>query len=167
MRSVSILTIPVLLLGIGSLSAADSATLTAIPRPSVPSTETMTILATSITAGLQDPASVVPCWTCVPGAGTANIGIAAPMAAVASGSELMIIMTSDDLSFNGLARFEYTLDAGGKTVMTDSVTGPVYPAIWLAVFPIVAPAPGLYILQGAIHISKTLDTNVIGQLIVY
>jgi len=95
------------------------------------------------------------------------MGIAAPLAAAQSGTLLTIIVTGDDLSYNGQARFEYSLDSGGKTVMTDSVTGPVYPAIWLAVFPITAPAPGQYVLQGAIRRGQNTTSVVIAHLVVF
>ena len=105
----------------------------------------------------------------VAGAGTANIGIAAPIAAIESGSALNILMTGDDMNYYGQARFEYSLTSGGTTVMADSVSGPAYPGIWLAVFPVTAPAPGRYLLQGAIRSGQTLATSsvVTGQLIIF
>jgi hypothetical protein len=168
MRSVFIFTVAVVLLSLSPLMAADSASLLAIPRPgSLPSTENLGFFATSITAGYQDPTGILPCWNCVPGAGTANVGMAAPLVGVESGSRLTIIMTGDDLSDSGQARFEVSLNSGGKTVWTDSVTGPVYPAIWLSVFSLTAPAAGRYEVQGAIRTGKTSSSVVTGQLIVF
>ena len=169
MRTVCIFTVAVAL-GLSPLLAADSASLQATPRPgSIPSTGGLGFFATSIMVGLQDPAEIVPCWNCAAGAGILNVGIAAPLAVVESGSALTILLTSDNLSYWGQGSFTYSLVSGGKAVLTDSVAGPVYPAIWLAVFPINAPAPGRYILEGVVRTGPGFATKtvVLGQLIVF
>ena len=171
MRSVCISTVAVVLLGLGPLLAADSARVISVPHPgSVPKSETLGFFATNVMTGFQDRAGVVPCFECVSGSDTVTMGVAAPVAAVESGSPLTIVLTGDDLSYEGNGSFQFNLISGGTTVMTGSTgTISVYPSIWLAQFPINAPAPGRYVLEGIIWTGASLTTKtvVIGQLIVF
>jgi hypothetical protein len=43
--------------------------------------------------------------------------------------------------------------------MTGTVSGSVFPGIWYAEFPINAPAPGMYILEGDIATGQNLQQH--------
>jgi len=170
MRSICVSAVAIVVLSLGPLLAADSASLKSFPHPAaVSKSETLGFFATMVTAGFQDYAVPLPCFNCVAGASVVTVGLAAPLGAVDSGTALTISLSGDNLSYDGQASFQYNLVSGGTTVMTGSVAAPVTPGIWLAQFPINAPAPGRYLLQGIIWTGANLTTKtvIISQLMVF
>jgi hypothetical protein len=175
MRNVFTNTVAVLCLGLSPLLAASSAKLTSFPRPvtshpATPNTASEGFIATAVLAGETDPEDIVPCFICVTGADIETIGFALPLAAVPEGAAITISVTGDDLFYGGDASFSYSIKANPSVapVSTGSVSGTVSPSIWLAQFPITAPAAGHYILQGDIATGEGLShhTTVTASLIV-
>lgn len=165
MRSVCKIISAVVLLSVGPLLAASNATIAGLPRPisvpkAVPDTVNEGFFATSVLAGVTDPEGVVPCFNCVSG-DIQTLLIALPLAAVFEGDSITIVVTGDDLFYGGTAAFSYAIRANptGAPVMTGTVAGDVAPGIWFAHFPISAPAPGQYILEGVISTGENLTNQ--------
>lgn len=176
MRSVFISTVTVAVLGLGQLLAANSKpTITGPASPAsapkiAPGTVSEGFIATSVLAGITDPEGVVPCFNCVSGPDIQTLLLALPLGAVFSGQSITIVLTGDDLFYGGNASFDFAIKANPTVapVLTGSVSGTVSPGIWYAQFPIAAPAPGEYILQGTISTGENLSqhTSVSAHLIV-
>jgi len=174
MRSVFTNTVAVLCLGLSPLLAA-SPSIIGVPRPvgshpKAPDTASAGFIATAVLAGESDPELVVPCFLCVSGADIETIGFALPQAAVPESAAITISITGDDLFYGGDASFTYSIKANPTVapVSSESVSGTVSPGIWLAQFPITAPAAGHYILEGDIATGEGLShhTTVTATLIV-
>jgi len=174
MRNVCTSTVAFVLLGVGPLLAANEAKIIGIPRSipaptAVPDSVNVGFLATSVLMGQTDPQGIVPCFNCVTGPDIQTLLIPIPLAAVNEGHTVTIILTGDDLFYGGTAAFTFSIKANPTVapIMTQTVSGPVSPGIWFAQFPITAPAPGMYILEGDIatgeHLSQhtTVSTHII------
>lgn len=166
MRSVCIITVAVVLLGLGPLLAANNASLISVPHPpnvpsAVPGTVNEGFLATSVLATITDPQGILPCFDCVSGPDVQTLLIALPLAAVIEGHAVTIIVTGDDLFYGGTAAFTFNIRANPTVapILTETVSGTVSPGIWLAQFPITVPAPGQYILQGEISTGENLHQH--------
>ena len=164
MRTICTITVAVLLLGLSPLLAASNASLVGVPRTApaaIPDTVSLGFLATAVLAGGTDPQGVVPCFNCVSGPDIQTLLIALPLAAVYSNQPITIMVTGDDLFYGGNAAFTYSIKANPTVapVMTGTVSGTVSPGIWFAEFPINAPAPGMYILQGDIATGQNLQQH--------
>jgi hypothetical protein len=171
MRSFCISTLAVVLLGLGPLLAADSPKITAIAQPlNLPASANLGFFATSVMTGQQDPDAVLPCFDCVTGEDIGSLGVAIPHAAVTTGSALTIVLTGDDISYDGDCSFTVSLISGGVTAWTSTASGSCYPAVWLAEFPVTSTAlsVGHYELMGVINTGHNLTdkTVVISQLYV-
>jgi hypothetical protein len=175
MRSVCISTIAVAFLGLSPLLAANNASIIGVPRPaSVPNVAPNTVsegfIATSVLAGFTDPEGIVPCFNCVNGPDIQTLLIALPLGAVNSGGTVTIVVTGDDLFYGGTASFTYNIKANPTVapVSTGTVSGTVAPGIWYAKFPITAPAPGQYVLEGIISVgeNQTQQTKVSATLLI-
>jgi hypothetical protein len=163
MRSVCTIIVAVVLLAVSPVFAAEKATVVGVGFPAgtpaiTPETINVGFLATGVLAGQTDPEHVVPCFNCVSGPDIQTLLIALPLGAVFSGSSTTIIVTGDDLFYGGLASFSFSIKANPTVapIMTESVEADVTPGIWLAQFPITAPAPGYYILEGQIATGEGL-----------
>ena len=164
MRSVCIITVAVVLLGLGPLLAADNPTLIGVPRPApatVPDTVNVGFLATAVLAGQTDPQGIVPCFDCVTGPDLQTLLIALPLAAVTEGGKVTIMVIGDDLFYGGTAAFTFNIRANPTVapILTETYSVTVSPGIWLVYFPITAPAPGQYILQGEISTGESLHQH--------
>ncbi len=175
MRSVCTIVLAVFLLSLGPLLAADHATVIGVPHsPNIPAMtpETLNVgfIATGVLAGLTDPDLIVPCFNCVHGPDIQTLLIALPLGAVFEGSSITIIVTGDDLFYGGTASFTFNIKANPSVapIMTGSVSGTFEPGIWMAQFPITAPAPGYYILEGVIATGEGLKqtTRVTSHLLI-
>jgi hypothetical protein len=175
MRKGCIITVAVLLLGIVPLLAANNATIVGVPHTiTVPGVTSQTVsegfLATSVLLGITDPEGIVPCFNCVSGPDIQTLLIALPLAAVTEGQSVSIVLTGDDLFYGGNADFTFNIKANPTVapVLTGSVSGEVSPGIWYAKFPISAPAPGEYLLEGTISTGENLSqhTTVMTRIII-
>lgn len=165
MRRACLITIAIALLGIAPLLAAN-ATIVGVPHsgsvPSaVPGTVSEGFLATAVIAGITDPEEIVPCFNCVSGPDIQTVLIALPLGAVYSGQNITVVVFGDNLFYGGNAAFTYSIKANPTVapVSTGTVGGNVYPGIWLAQFPITAPAPGAYILEGEISTGQNFSQH--------
>jgi len=159
MRKVCTIAVAVLSLGLGSMLAAENASIMSTPRPAgAPTGANVPFITTSVTTEFTDPEGVVPCFNCVTGPDIQTLLLGLPLGAVTTGSSISIIITGDDLFYSGNAAFSYTITTSPSAppVSTGTVFGGVYPSIWWAKFPITAPAPGLYMVEGVI---TTADPN--------
>jgi hypothetical protein len=166
MRKVCIFTVAVFLLGIGPLLAANNASLVGLAHPaSVPNVAPDTVsegfLATTVLLGITDPEGIVPCFNCVSGPDIQTLLIALPLAAVSEGQSVTVVITGDDLFYSGNADFTFNIKANPTVapILTGTVSGDTYAGIWYAKFPITAPAPGEYILEGVISTGETLGQH--------
>ena len=166
MRSVCIITVAVVLLGLGPLLAADNPTLIGVPRPApatVPDTVNVGFLTTAVLAGQTDPQvpPIVPCFDCVTGPDLQTLLIALPLAAVTEGGKVTIMVIGDDLFYGGNASFTFNITANPSVapVLTGTVSGTISPGIWFAEFPITAPAHGNYILEGIVSTGQNLHQH--------
>ena len=164
MRSVCINTVVVILMSVGTLSAADNPTIIGVPRPSpaaVSDTVNVGFLATAVLAGQTDPAGVVPCFDCVSGPDLQTLLIALPLAAVTEGGKVTIMVCGDNLFYGGEASFTFNIKANPTVapIMTGTVSGLVTPGVYFAQFPITAPAHGNYILEGIISTGANLHQH--------
>jgi hypothetical protein len=120
--------------------------------------------------GQTDPEAIVPCFNCVSGPDIQTLLIALPLGAIAEGESVTVLLTGDDLFYGGDAAFTYAIKANPTVapVMTGSVAGSVFPGIWFAQFPITAPAPGHYVLEGDIATGENLShhTSVSANIII-
>jgi hypothetical protein len=166
MRSVCTITVAVCLLALSPLLAADKASIIGVPHPAsvpnvAPDTANEGFLATAVVAGFTDPEGLVPCFNCVGGLDIQTLLLALPLAAVTTGHAITIVVTGDDLFYGGMASFAFSIKANPTVapVLAGSVSGTVAPGIWAAQFPITAPAPGQYILEGVISTGENLDKH--------
>ena len=167
MRKVVTIAVAVLLLGLVPLLAANDAKIIGVPHSTPPGTniEPATVnvgfLATSVLIGQTDPEGVVPCFNCVFGPDIQTLLIALPLGAVRSGSSVTVMVLGDDLFYGGNASFTYSIKANPTVapISTGSVSGTVSPGIWFAEFPISAPAPGWYVLEGDIATGQGLKQH--------
>jgi len=164
MRSICTIVVAVFLLGVGPLLAADSASVIGVPHsigsPAIaPDLVNVGFIATGVLAGQTDPEGIVPCFNCVGGPDIQTLLIALPLGAIFEGSSTTIIVTGDDLFYGGLASFSFSIKANPTVapILTGSVSGDVTPGIWLAQFPITAPASGYYLLEGDIATGENLS----------
>jgi hypothetical protein len=164
MRSFFISTAAIVLLCLSPLLAADKATLVGLPHPisvpdALPDTVNEGFIATSVLLGVTDPERLVPCFNCVNGPDIQTLLVALPLGAVFSGSAVTIVITGDDLFYGGDATFTFNIKANPTVapVLTGIVGGTVSPGIYFAQFPITAPAPGAYILEGVISTGENLS----------
>lgn len=163
MRTISTI-VAVVLLGLSPLLAANNAKVVGIPHPGnvpavSPDSVNVGFMATAVLMGQTDPEGIVPCFNCVSGPDIQTLLIALPLAAVHSGEAITIMVNGDDLFYGGNAAFTYAIKANPTVapVSTESVSGTVSPGIWYAEFPISAPAPGAYILEGDIATGENLS----------
>jgi len=173
MRSVCISTVTAILLGVGSLLAADTATIVGVPRPepaTVPDTVNAGFFTSAVLAGQTDPQGIVPCFNCVSGPDLQTLLIAIPLAAVIEGGKVTIMVIGDDLFYGGNAAFTFNIKANPTVapVLTQTVSGTISPGIWFAQFPITAPAHGYYILEGIVSTGQNLrqHSKVVAPLLI-
>jgi hypothetical protein len=166
MRNVCTIALAALVLGVGTLSAANSAKITGIPHtittPGVtPATVNVGFLASAVLVGTTDPEGVVPCFNCVSGPDIQTLLVAVPLSAVFEGSSITIMVIGDDLFYGGNASFTYSIKANPTVapVSTGTVAGTVSPGVWFAQFPIAAPAAGYYVLEGDIATGEGLKNH--------
>jgi hypothetical protein len=167
--------VAVVIAGVGTLSAAEG--VRSVPRPfTLPtpnlSAEGFQFATTSVTIGLTDPSFILPCFNCVPGTPLDSLGLSLPLAAVAEGAPLTVVVTGDDVSYDGTCIFSYAIKQTVNTppVSSGAVTTTCYPSIWLAYFNITAPpnVKGGYVVEGSITYGAELKrfSTVIGYLTV-
>jgi hypothetical protein len=164
MRSACINTVAVVLMSVGTLLAANNATIIGVPRPSpatVPDTVNVGFLATGVLAGVTDPEGIIPCFNCVGGVDIQTLLLALPLAAVTEGGNVTIMVLGDDLFYGGNASFTFNIRANLSVapVLTGTVSGTVSPGIWFAQFPITAPVHGNYVLEGIISTGANLHQH--------
>jgi hypothetical protein len=166
MRSVCMSTVTVVLLGLSPLLAAGKATIVGLPRPvsmagAAPDTSNQGFMATGVLMAITDPEGVVPCFNCVSGPDIQTLLISLPISAVSSGSSVTIMVLGDDLFYGGDANFTFSIKANPTVapVLTGTVGGTVSPGIWFAQFPITAPAPGSYVLEGVISTGENMSKH--------
>ncbi|HUE20566.1 MAG TPA: hypothetical protein VMQ86_02730 [Bryobacteraceae bacterium] len=171
MRNVCTSTVAVFLLGLCPLLAANKASLISLPHPaSAPDSVSDGFLTTAVMTADTDPEGILPCFNCVSGPDIQTLLIALPLGAVTSGHAITIMVTGDNLNYNANASFTFNIkpNAMAAPILTESVSGDVYPGIWIAQFPVTAPAPGTYIVEGVISTGANLSqqTKVVGPLVV-
>jgi len=162
MRKVCTIAVAVLSLGLGSMLAAENGTIMSTPRPaSAPAGASVPFIVTSVTTEFTDPEGIIPCFNCVTGPDIQSLLLGLPLGAVTSGASVSIIITGDDLFYSGNAAFTYNIltSPSAPPVSTGTVFGGVFPSIWWAKFPITAPAPGLYMVEGIITTADPSQTT--------
>lgn len=167
MRSVCLITAAVLLMGFGPLSAANKASIVGLPHSitnpdATPGTMSVGFLATGVLMTRTDPEGIVPCFNCVSGVDIETLLLGVPINAIQSGASVTIIVLGDDLFYGGNATFSYSIKPNptAAPVSSGSVGGDVSPGSWFAQFPISAPAPGEYVLEGTISVGQTQGQSV-------
>ena len=159
------------------LAAAALAVLTLIPAAAQAQTAEATsdgavaatlpaMLATSITAGVADPAGKVPTINAVPNSQVTNLDISYPLGLLVHGSNYVYSITAQDNNFTGSCTVSYSLTQvqNGKTVTLDSAkittfkTAPGNIWLWVATGKVIPNSPGLATLTGSFKCGTTTNS---------